>query len=222
MNLKTVSGSAVELSEVAFGREFNEALVHQVVTAYLAGGRQGTRAHKSRADVSGGGKKPFRQKGTGRARAGSIRSPIWVGGGKTFAARPQDWSQKVNRKMYRGAMQCILAELVRQDRLVLVEEFAVAAPKTKELLAKLNDLNAARALIVTDAVDENLYLAARNLPHVDVVDATAIDPVSLIAFDKVVMSVAAAKKIEVELDEQRTYLSSPKRTSLLRKGTSFR
>ena len=199
MNLNTVSGSAVELSEVAFGREFNEALVHQVVTAYLAGGRQGSKAQKSRADVSGGGKKPFRQKGTGRARAGSIRSPIWVGGGKTFAARPQDWSQKVNRKMYRGAMQCIMAELVRQDRLILVDEFAVAAPKTKELLAKLNDLNATRALIVTDAVDENLYLAARNLPHVDVVDATAIDPVSLIAFDKVVMSVAAAKKIEVEL-----------------------
>ncbi|ALV71799.1 MULTISPECIES: 50S ribosomal protein L4 [Acinetobacter] len=199
MNLNTVSGSAVELSEVAFGREFNEALVHQVVTAYLAGGRQGSKAQKSRADVSGGGKKPFRQKGTGRARAGSIRSPIWVGGGKTFAARPQDWSQKVNRKMYRGAMQCILAELVRQDRLVLVEEFAVAAPKTKELLAKLNDLNATRALIVTESVDENLYLAARNIPHVDVVDAAAIDPVSLIAFDKVVMSVAAAKKIEVEL-----------------------
>mgnify|MGYP003396911743 FL=1 len=199
MNLNTVSGSAVELSEVAFGREFNEALVHQVVTAYLAGGRQGSKAQKSRGDVSGGGKKPFRQKGTGRARAGSIRSPIWVGGGKTFADRPQDWSQKVNRKMYRGAMQCILAELVRQDRLILVEEFAVAAPKTKELLAKLNDLNAVRALIVTDAVDENLYLAARNLPHVDVVDAAAIDPVSLIAFDKVVMSVAAAKKIEVEL-----------------------
>ncbi|MFZ7814158.1 50S ribosomal protein L4 [Acinetobacter lwoffii] len=199
MNLNTVSGSAVELSEVAFGREFNEALVHQVVTAYLAGGRQGSKAQKSRADVSGGGRKPFRQKGTGRARAGSIRSPIWVGGGKTFAARPQDWSQKVNRKMYRGAMQCILAELVRQDRLVLVEEFAVAAPKTKELLAKLNDLNVTRALIVTDAVDENLYLAARNIPHVDVVDAAAIDPVSLIAFDKVVMSVAAAKKIEVEL-----------------------
>ncbi|ALD02691.1 MAG: 50S ribosomal protein L4 [Acinetobacter sp.] len=199
MNLNTVSGSAVELSEVAFGREFNEALVHQVVTAYLAGGRQGSKAQKSRGDVSGGGRKPFRQKGTGRARAGSIRSPIWVGGGKTFAARPQDWSQKVNRKMYRGAMQCILAELVRQDRLVLVEEFSVEAPKTKELLAKLNDLNATRALIVTDVVDENLYLAARNIPHVDVVDAAAIDPVSLIAFDKVVMSVAAAKKIEVEL-----------------------
>ena len=199
MNLNTVSGSAVELSEVAFCRDFNEALVHQVVTAYLAGGRQGSKAQKSRADVSGGGRKPFRQKGTGRARAGSIRSPIWVGGGKTFAARPQDWSQKVNRKMYRGAMQCIMAELVRQDRLILVDEFAVAAPKTKELLAKLNDLNATRALIVTDAVDENLYLAARNIPHVDVVDAAAIDPVSLIAFDKVVMSVAAAKKIEVEL-----------------------
>nr|WP_272909126.1 50S ribosomal protein L4 [Acinetobacter nectaris] len=199
VNLQTVSGSAVELSEVAFGREFNEALVHQVVTAYLAGGRQGSRAQKSRGEVSGGGKKPFRQKGTGRARAGSIRSPIWVGGGKTFAARPQDWSQKVNRKMYRGAMQCILAELVRQERLVLVEDVQVAAPKTKELLAKLNELNAPRALIVTDAVEENLYLAARNLPHVDVVDATAIDPVSLIAFDKVVMSVAAAKKIEVEL-----------------------
>ena len=136
MNLKTVSGSAVELSEVAFGREFNEALVHQVVTAYLAGGRQGTRAHKSRADVSGGGK-TIPSKGTGRARAGSIRSPIWVGGGKTFAARPQDWSQKVNRKMYRGAMQCILAELVRQDRLVLVEEFAVAAPKLKNCLQNL-------------------------------------------------------------------------------------
>lgn len=199
MNLKTVSGAAVELSEVAFGKEFNEALVHQVVNAYLAGARQGTRAQKTRAEVSGGGKKPWRQKGTGRARAGSIRSPIWRGGGKTFAARPQDWSQKVNRKMYRGAMQCILAELVRQERLILVEDIVVSAPKTKELLGKLSDLNATRALIVTDAVDENLYLAARNIPHVDVVDATAVNPVSLIAFDKVVMSVSAAKKLEVEL-----------------------
>ena len=199
MNLKTVSGAAVELSDVAFGREFNEALVHQVVTAYLAGSRQGSKAQKSRADVSGGGKKPFKQKGTGRARAGSIRSPILRGGGKTFAARPQDWSQKVNRKMYRGAMQCILAELVRQERLILVEDIVVSAPKTKELLGKLSDLNATRALIVTDAVDENLYLAARNIPHVDVVDATAVNPVSLIAFDKVVMSVSAAKKLEVEL-----------------------
>ena len=199
MNLKTVSGSAVELSDVAFGREFNEALVHQVVTAYLAGGRQGSKAQKSRGDVSGGGKKPFKQKGTGRARAGSIRSPIWRGGGKTFAARPQDWSQKVNRKMYRGAMQCILAELVRQDRLILIEDISVESPKTKDLLVKLQALNATKALIIIDAVDENLYLAARNLPHVDVIDTAAIDPVSLIAFEKVIMSVSAAKKLEVEL-----------------------
>jgi large subunit ribosomal protein L4 len=199
VNLKTVSGAAVELSEVAFGKEFNEALVHQVVTAYLAGGRQGTRAQKSRAEVSGGGKKPFKQKGTGRARAGSIRSPIWRGGGKTFAAKPQDWEQKVNRKMYRGAMQCILAELVRQDRLILVEEFTVDAPKTKDLLAKLQVLGVANVLIITEAVDENLYLAARNLPHVAVIDTAAVDPVSLIGFDKVLMSVPAAKKLEVEL-----------------------
>ena len=199
MNLNTVSGSAVELSDVAFGREFNEALVHQVVTAYLAGGRQGSRAQKTRGEVSGGGKKPWRQKGTGRARAGSIRSPIWVGGGRAFAAKPQDWSQKVNRKMYRGAMQCILAELIRQDRLVLVEDITVSAPKTKELLAKLKDLNAPKALIVTNEVDENLYLAARNIPYVSVLGSTEIDPVSLIAFDKVIMSVAAAKEIEGEV-----------------------
>ncbi|MDP1541453.1 MAG: 50S ribosomal protein L4 [Moraxellaceae bacterium] len=199
MNLKTVSGSAVELSEVAFGKEFNEALVHQVVVAYMAGARQGTKAQKSRAEVSGGGKKPFKQKGSGRARAGSIRSPIWRGGGKSFAARPQDWDQKVNRKMYRGAMQCILAELVRQDRLVLVDSVSVSAPKTKELAAMLAGLGLTNTLIITDAVDENLYLAARNLPHVDVIDTTAVDPVSLIGFEKVLMSVPAAKKLEVEL-----------------------
>lgn len=199
MNLKTVSGAAIELSEVAFGKEFNEALVHQVVTAYLAGARQGTKAQKTRAEVSGGGKKPWKQKGTGRARAGSIRSPLWRGGGKAHAGQPQNWDQKVNRKMYRGAMQCILSELVRQDRLVLVEDITVAAPKTKELLSKLNGLGVSNALIVTDAVDENLYLAARNLPHVDVIDTAAIDPVSLIGFDKVIMSVPAAKKLEVEL-----------------------
>ncbi len=199
MNLTTVSGAAVELSEVAFGREFNEALVHQVVVAYLAGGRQGSKAQLSRGDVRGGGKKPFKQKGTGRARAGSIRSPIWRGGGKTFAATPQDWSQKVNRKMYRGAMQCILAELVRQDRLVLVEDVTVTSPKTKDLLAQLVGLNATKALIVTDSLDENLYLAARNLPHVEVIDTQAVDPVSLISYEKVIMSVQAAKKLEVEL-----------------------
>jgi large subunit ribosomal protein L4 len=196
VNLNTVTGSAVELSDVAFGREFNEALVHQVVTAYLAGGRQGSRAQKTRGEVSGGGKKPWRQKGTGRARAGSIRSPIWVGGGRAFAAKPQDWSQKVNRKMYRGAMQCILAELIRQDRLVLVDDISISAPKTKELIAKLKDLNAPKALIVTNEVDENLYLAARNIPYVSVLGSTEVDPVSLIAFDKVIMSVAAAKEIE--------------------------
>lgn len=196
MNLNTVTGSAVELSDVAFGREFNEALVHQVVTAYLAGGRQGSRAQKTRGEVSGGGKKPWRQKGTGRARAGSIRSPIWVGGGRAFAAKPQDWSQKVNRKMYRGAMQCILAELIRQDRLVLVDDISISAPKTKELIAKLKDLNAPKALIITNEVDENLYLAARNIPYVSVLGSTEVDPVSLIAFDKVIMSVAAAKEIE--------------------------
>ncbi|MDE0490861.1 MULTISPECIES: 50S ribosomal protein L4 [unclassified Psychrobacter] len=199
MDLKTVTGAAVELSDTAFGREFNEALVHQVVTAYLAGSRQGTRAQKTRAEVSGGGIKPWRQKGTGRARAGSIRSPIWRSGGRAFAAKPQDWSQKVNRKMYRGAMQCILAELIRQERLILVEELSVSEPKTKELVAKLNELNAPRALIVTKEVDENLYLAARNIPHVNVLGTNEVDPVSLIAFDKVIMSVEAAKQFEEAL-----------------------
>ncbi|HAV46678.1 MULTISPECIES: 50S ribosomal protein L4 [Psychrobacter] len=199
MDLKTVTGAAVELSDTAFGREFNEALVHQVVTAYLAGARQGTRAQKTRAEVSGGGIKPWRQKGTGRARAGSIRSPIWRSGGRAFAAKPQDWSQKVNRKMYRGAMQCILAELIRQERLILVEELSVSGPKTKELIAKLNDLGAPRALIVTKEVDENLYLAARNIPHVNVLGTNEVDPVSLIAFDKVIMSVEAAKQFEEAL-----------------------
>lgn len=199
MDLKTVTGAAVELSDTAFGREFNEALVHQVVTAYLAGARQGTRAQKTRAEVSGGGIKPWRQKGTGRARAGSIRSPIWRGGGRAFAAKPQDWSQKVNRKMYRGAMQCILAELIRQERLILVEELSVSGPKTKELIAKLGELNASRALIVTKEVDENLYLAARNIPHVNVLDTSEVDPVSLIAFDRVIMTVEAAKQFEEAL-----------------------
>ncbi|MGP9519117.1 50S ribosomal protein L4 [Psychrobacter sp. AOP7-C1-14] len=199
MDLKTVTGAAVELSDTAFGREFNEALVHQVVTAYLAGARQGTRAQKTRAEVSGGGIKPWRQKGTGRARAGSIRSPIWRSGGRAFAAKPQDWSQKVNRKMYRGAMQCILAELIRQERLILVEELSVSGPKTKELIAKLNDLKAPRALIVTKEVEENLYLAARNIPHVNVLGTNEVDPVSLIAFDKVIMSVEAAKQFEEAL-----------------------
>ncbi len=198
LNLATNDGS-VEISEVAFGREFNEALVHQVVVAYMAGGRQGTRAHKSRSDVRGGGRKPWRQKGTGRARAGTIRSPIWRGGGVTFAARPQDHSEKVNRKMYRGALQCILSELIRQERLVACETFSVDTPKTKGLLAELKKLDLDNVLIVADDVDENLYLAARNLKDVDVRDVQGVDPVSLLSHDKVLITVGALKKLEEAL-----------------------
>ncbi|MCO7247334.1 MULTISPECIES: 50S ribosomal protein L4 [Halomonadaceae] len=200
MNLNLAAGAGtVEVADATFGKEFNEALVHQVVTAYLAGGRQGTRAQKNRSDVRGGGKKPWRQKGTGRARAGTIRSPIWRSGGVTFAARPQDYTQKVNRKMYRAAMRSILSELVRQERLVVVEEFNVEAPKTKQVAAKLKELNLEKVLIVTEDVDEKLYLAARNLPHVDVVDVAAADPVSLVAFDKVLVTVSALRKFEEKL-----------------------
>jgi len=196
MNLNLVAGGSVEVSEVAFGRDFNEALVHQVVNAYLAGGRQGTRKQKTRSEVSGGGRKPWNQKGTGRARAGTIRSPIWVGGGRAFAARPQDHSQKVNRKMYRAAMQCILAELVRQERLIVVETFELAEAKTKSILAKLAEFDATDALIVTEVVETGLYLAARNIPKIDVVDAAGINPVSLVGSEKVIVTVAALKKIE--------------------------
>ncbi|PRY64519.1 LSU ribosomal protein L4P [Vreelandella songnenensis] len=200
MNLNLAAGTGtVEVADATFGKEFNEALVHQVVTAYLAAGRQGTRAQKSRSDVRGGGKKPWRQKGTGRARAGTIRSPLWRSGGVTFAARPQDYTQKVNRKMYRAAMRSILSELVRQERLVAIEEFNVEAPKTKQVAAKLKELNLEKVLIVTEEVDEKLYLAARNLPHVDVVDVAAADPVSLVAFDKVLVTVSALRKFEEKL-----------------------
>ena len=188
--------SALTVSETTFGREFNEALVHQVVVAYAAGARQGSRAQKSRAEVSGSGKKPWRQKGTGRARSGDIKSPIWRSGGVTFAAKPQDHSQKVNKKMYRGAIKSILSELVRQDRLVVVEKFEVEAPKTKVLVQNLKQMALDDALIITANVDENLYLAARNLYKVDVRDVQGIDPVSLIAFEKVVMTVDAVKQIE--------------------------
>lgn len=198
LTLKDAKG-ALEVSEATFGREFNEALVHQVVVAYAAGARQGTKAQKNRSDVSGGGRKPWRQKGTGRARAGTIRSPIWRGGGKTFAAVPRDHSQKVNRKMYRGALQCIMSELVRQERLIVVDEFTVDEPKTKAVAAKLKELDLTNVLIVTDSVDENLYLGSRNLPKVDVRDADGVDPVSLIAFEKVLVTVPALKKLEEAL-----------------------
>ena len=190
------AAGTVSVSDVAFAREFNEDLVHQVVTAYLAGARQGTRAQKTRSDVRGGGKKPWRQKGTGRARAGTIRSPIWRSGGVTFAARPQDHSQKVNRKMYRAALCSIMSELARQERLIVVENFEVDAPKTKLLVKELDGYGVDNVLIVSTEVGENLYLASRNLHKVDVRDVDAIDPVSLIAYDKVMVTVDALKKIE--------------------------
>ncbi len=198
LNLAGAKGS-VEVSDLAFGKEFNETLVHQVVTAYMAGGRQGTKAQKNRSAVSGGGAKPWRQKGTGRARAGTSRSPIWRAGGVTFAAQPRDYSQKVNKKMYRAAMRCIFSELVRQERLVVVEEFAVESPKTKQFVAKLNELELTNALLITEEVEQNLFLASRNVPHVDVRDAAGLDPVSLVGFEKVLVTVAALKKIEEKL-----------------------
>ena len=186
----------MSVSDVAFAREYNEDLVHQVVTAYMAGARQGTRAQKNRAAVSGGGKKPWRQKGTGRARAGTTRSPIWRSGGVTFAAQPQDHSQKVNRKMYRAAMQSIMSELARQDRLLVVESLDLDAPKTKLLVKQLGEFGLDNVLIVSTEVGENLYLAARNLHKVDVRDVEGIDPLSLIGHDKVMVTVDAVKKIE--------------------------
>jgi len=196
MELQTRSGETVTVSDATFGRAFNEGLVHQVVTAYMAGGRAGTKAQKNRADVSGGGSKPWRQKGTGRARAGTIRSPIWRSGGKTFAARPRDYAQKVNRKAYRAAISSIFSELARQDRLVVVESIEVDAPKTKALLRKLEELGVTSALLVTESVSENLYYAARNLTQVGVTDSAGLDPVSLVGFDNVVITVDALKRVE--------------------------
>ena len=193
------AAGTVAVSEANFAREYNEALVHQVVTAFLAGARQGTRAQKTRSEVAGGGKKPWRQKGTGRARAGTIRSPIWRSGGVTFAAKPQDHSQKVNRKMYRAAMRSILSELARTDRLMIVEALDVEQPKTKLLVETLKGYGVDNVLIVADNVDKNLYLASRNLHKVDVRDVEGADPVSLIAYDKVMITVEAVKKFEEAL-----------------------
>ena len=193
------AAGTVAVSEANFAREYNEALVHQVVTAFLSGARQGTRAQKTRSEVAGGGKKPWRQKGTGRARAGTIRSPIWRSGGVTFAAKPQDHSQKVNRKMYRAAMRSILSELARTDRLMIVEALDVEQPKTKLLVETLKGYGVDNVLIVADNVDKNLYLASRNLHKVDVRDVEGADPVSLIAYDKVMITVEAVKKLEEAL-----------------------
>ena len=189
----------VEVSEATFARDYNEALIHQVVTAYLAGGRQGTRAQKNRSAVAGGVKKPWRQKGTGRARAGTIRSPIWRSGGVTFAATPQDHSQKVNKKMYRSAMRSILSELARSERLVVVESMSLKQPKTKLLVEALKGYGLDNVLIVASEVDQNLYLASRNLHKVDVRDVEGVDPVSLIAHEKVVVTLDAVKKFEEAL-----------------------
>lgn len=186
----------VSISDATFARDFNEALVHQTVTTYLAGARQGSVQQKTRSEVSGGGRKPWRQKGTGRARAGTTRGPIWRTGGVTFAARPQDHSKKLNKKMYRGAMACILSELIRQGRLLVVDEFVVSSHKTKDLVSKLNEYALDNVLIVAEDIAEELFLAARNLHKVDVLDAAGLDPVSLIGFEKVLMTVPALKKVE--------------------------
>jgi large subunit ribosomal protein L4 len=203
MKLKLVNGGAqgseIEVSDATFGREFNEALVHQIVTAYMAGGRAGTKAQLTKAEVRGGGRKPWRQKGTGGARAGSIRSPIWVGGGRAFAAKPRDYTQKVNRKMYRGAIRAMLSELARQDRLVVTPAVELEAPKTKMLVGKLKELGLENVLIVVEAFDEKLFLAARNLAGVDVLAAASLDPLSLARHDKVLATVGALKLLEERL-----------------------
>jgi large subunit ribosomal protein L4 len=200
MKLKVANGGAeLSVSDTNFGAEYNEALVHQLVTAYMAGGRAGTKRQKSRAEVRGGGRKPHSQKGTGQARAGSIRSPIWVGGGRAFAARPRNYEQKVNRKMYRAGIRSMLGQLVRTDRLVVTESLAVSEARTKLLVGELKKLSCDNALIVIEAQDDKLMLAARNLPHVEVITVADVNPVALAAYDKVLMTVGAVKLIEERL-----------------------
>lgn len=198
--LTTATGKAsskkVEVSDEAFARDYNEGLVHQIVTAYLAGGRSGTRGHKNRSAVSGGGAKPYRQKGTGRARAGTIRSPLWRSGGVTFAAKNQDWSQKINKKQYRAGMRSILSELVRQERMLVVDKLELAEPKTKLLVEQLGKLGLDSVMIIVNEMDQNLFLAARNLHKVGLSEAGVIDPVNLVRFDKVLVTVDALKKLE--------------------------
>ncbi len=199
MKLKMQGSGSVDVAEVAFGADFNEALVHQVVTAFLAGGRAGTKAQKNRSAVRGGGAKPYRQKGTGRARAGTIRSPIWVGGGRTFAAKPRKFDQKVNKKMFCGALRSVFSELVRQDRLVITESVSMKAPKTKELADMLAELGLDNVLIVNEAFDENVFLSVRNLKDVGICDASSVDPVVLMRFEKVLITLPALKLIEERL-----------------------
>jgi large subunit ribosomal protein L4 len=197
--LKLVNGAELQVSEAAFGQKFNETLVHQILTAYRNAGRAGTKAQKSRAEVRGGGRKPWSQKGTGQARAGSNRSPIWVGGGRTFAAKPRSFEQKVNRKMYRGAIRSMLSELARTERLVVTDGISLEAPKTKLLANQLKSWSLESVLIVVEATDEKLYLASRNLPHVEVIEVSALNPLALASYDKVLMTVGAVKMIEERL-----------------------
>ena len=200
MNLSLAENKGtVELTDASFGREYNEGLVHQVLVAFMAGSRQGSRAQKNRSRVSGGGKKPWRQKGTGRARAGTSRSPIWRSGGVTFAAQPQEHSVKVNKKMYRGALRCIWSELIRQERLVVVEDLVIEQPKTKVLVEKLRDLGLSETLIVVEKIDDNLRLASRNLSKTDVRDLTHLDPLCLISKEKVLVTAGALKGLEAAL-----------------------
>jgi large subunit ribosomal protein L4 len=198
--LKLVNGGGeLQVSDAAFGQQFNEALVHQVVTAYRNAGRAGTKAQKSRAEVRGGGKKPWSQKGTGQARAGSSRSPIWVGGGRAFAAKPRSFEQKVNRKMFRGAIRAMLSELARTDRLLVTDDIELEAPKTRLLVNQLKQWGLEKALIIVEATDEKLFLAARNLPHVEVLEAGGLNPLALASYDKVLVTRGAVKMLEERL-----------------------
>jgi large subunit ribosomal protein L4 len=199
MKLKVANGAELAVSDAVFGKEFNESLVHQVVTAYRNAGRSGTKAQLTKAEVRGGGRKPRPQKGGGTSRAGSIRSPIWVGGGRAFAAKPRDFAQKVNKKMYRGAIQSMLSELVRQDRLIVTQAFTVDAPKTKLVAAELKKLGLEKVLIIVEGIDEKLFLGARNLPHVEVLPVALLNPLSLVSYDKVLITVGAVKLIEERL-----------------------
>lgn len=195
MKLAIHGGGSLEVSDDTFGAKFNEALIHQVITAYMAGGRAGTKAQKTRAEVRGGGRKPFKQKGSGRARAGTTRGPIWVGGGRAFAAKPRDYSQKVNRKMYQAAMRSVFSELIRQERLLVVDDIEIARPKTRDLVALLQGFGLQRVLILVDECKDNLRLSAQNLHWVDVVDVHSLNPLSLVRFEKVLATAAAVKAV---------------------------
>jgi len=196
MELQITNGGSLEVNDAVFAKDFNETLVHQAVVAYMAGGRSGTKAQKTRSEVSGGGAKPWRQKGTGRARAGTSRGPIWRKGGVTFAAKPRDYTKKLNKKMYRAAIRSIFSELVRQDRLVVVDSFTAEAPKTQAMIAKLKELDCLNALIVTDVDDMNVYLSTRNIPHCEALDVQALNPVSLVGHEKVLITTAALEKVQ--------------------------